>query len=216
MVNAVTDWLDDRLGVREFWRKQAAHPVGKHVNYLYCFGGLTFFFFAMQVLTGALLAVYYVPTPAEAHASVEYIQTEVSYGWLIRGLHHWGSSGMVVMIGIHMLRVFFTGAYKPPRELNWVIGVVLLAVTLVFSFTGYLLPWDQKAYWATQVGTAIVGVAPVVGEFILRVVRGGAELSGVTLSRFFAIHVLILPGVTVLFMLAHFIMIRKQGISGPL
>ncbi len=216
MINSVTDWLDDRLGVKEFWQKQAAHPVGKHVNFLYCFGGLTAFFFAMQVVTGILLAVYYVPTPAEAHASVDYIQNEVSYGWLIRGMHHWGSSGMVVMIGFHMLRVFFTGAYKPPREMNWVIGVLLLALTLGFSFTGYLLPWDQKAYWATVVGTKMAETPPVIGEFLLRFVRGGADLSGVTLARFFALHVMMLPVMIMGLMGIHFLIIRKQGISGPL
>lgn len=216
MIDTVGNFLDDRFGIKEFLRKQGEHPVGRHVNFFYCFGGLTAFFFALQVLTGALLAVYYVPSPAEAHASVEYIQKEVAYGWLIRGLHHWGSSGMVVMIGIHMLRVFFTGAYKPPRELNWVVGVALLGLTLGFSFTGYLLPWDQKAYWATVVGTKITETPPLIGGFLLHFVRGGADLSGVTLVRFFAIHVMILPMTIVALMLGHFIMIRKQGISGPL
>lgn len=216
MISSTVDWLDDRLGVREFLDKQAGRRVGKHVNFFYCLGGLTFFFFLLQVLTGMLLALYYVASPSEAHASVEYVQKEVSFGWLVRGLHYWGANGMVVMAGAHMLRVFFTGSYKPPRELNWVAGVLLLAVTLAFSFTGYLLPWDQKAYWATQLGTSLIGSVPLIGEFLLRLVRGGAEVSGVTLARFYAAHSLILPVVTLVLLGAHFLMVRRQGISGPL
>ena len=137
-------------------------------------------------------------------------------GSILRGVHHWSANLMVVTIFLHMLRVFIYGAYKQPRELNWITGVMLFSLVMAFSFTGYLLPWDQKAYWATQVGTSIMGTVPVVGEYALKITRGGVNLGALTLARFYALHVIFLPIVTVSLLIGHFLMIRRQGIATPL
>ena len=163
-----------------------------------------------------MLAFYYKPTPAEAYASILFIENEVLLGSAFRMIHHWSANGMIVMAFAHMLRVFIMGAYKPPRELNWISGVLLLVMTLAFGFTGYLLPWDQRAYWATTVGTEIGGSIPIIGELVLVFLRGGWNITSLTLSRFFAGHILILPLVTVTSMVLHFLMIRKQGVMKPL
>jgi menaquinol-cytochrome c reductase cytochrome b subunit len=141
---------------------------------------------------------------------------EVPFGYLVRGVHYWSANLMMVTLFIHMLRVFLYGAYKRPREINWITGVFLLCLVLAFGFTGYLLPWDQKAYWATKVGTSLMGTFPVVGEFVLKLTRGGQNLGALTLTRFYALHVLFLPITTLIFLTGHFVMIRKQGISTPL
>jgi ubiquinol-cytochrome c reductase cytochrome b subunit len=161
------------------------------------------------------LAVYYAPTPDHAYDSVRFIETQVTFGAFVRGLHHWGASGMVVAIGLHMLQVFLYGAYKPPRELMWMVGVVLFLLVMAFAFTGYLLPWDQTAYWATQVGINMVGTVPLVGDFLVRVLRGGETLGALTLSRFFAVHVLFLPALTVACIALHLFILRRVGPAGP-
>jgi len=161
------------------------------------------------------LMLYYVPSPDHAYESVQYITNTVRFGALIRGIHHWTATLLVVMVVLHMLRVFFHGAYKAPRELNWIAGVCLLLMIMGFGFTGYLLPWDQKAYWATAVGTNIAGTVPIVGPFILKLMRGGTNIGAVTLVRFYQIHVALLPTITIVFLAAHFFMIRKQGINRP-
>lgn len=212
---SVYDWLDKRLDLRPSIEKITNHPVPVWVNWLYCFGGITFFLFVLQVITGMFLMLYYVPSPDHAYDSVQYITKTVRFGSLIRGMHHWTSSLLIVMVVLHMLRVFLHGAYKAPRELNWIAGVCLFLMMMGFGFTGYLLPWDQKAYWATAVGTNIAGTVPVVGPFILKLVRGGTDLGAVTLVRFFQIHVALLPAITIVFLVAHFFMIRKQGINRP-
>jgi quinol-cytochrome oxidoreductase complex cytochrome b subunit len=144
---------------------------------------------------------------------VQYITTQVSAGWLIRGLHHWGASAMVVLVGLHMLRVILHGAYKYPREVTWLTGVVLLLVTIGFGFTGYLLPWDQKAYWATTVGTRIAGATPGIGDALVRIIRGGEELTAVTLARFFGVHVWVLPAVLLTLIAVHLYLVIRIGIS---
>jgi len=154
--------------------------------------------------------------PDAAYQSVVNISTNVAFGWWIRSIHKWAATGMVILVFVHMLRVFFTTAYKRPRELNWLSGVVLLGVTMAFGFTGYLLPWDQKAYWATRVGTDIAGSTPFIGHFLLVSLRGGENITGATLGRFFTLHVLVLPVVIAVFLGAHFFMIRRHGISGKL
>ena len=216
MFAKIYDWIDERLHVKEQVRDILNHPVPKHVNWLYCFGGITFVLIVIQIVTGIFLTMYYVPSPEHAFTSVEYISKEVTYGRLIRGMHRIGSSGVVVMVIIHMLRVYFHGAYKKPRELNWVAGIGLLLIIFGFGFTGYLLPWDQKAYWATQVGTKMAGVVPFAGDFILRALRGGSELGAVTLTRFYFLHIWLLPSVLFGLLAAHVFMIRKQGVSGPM
>ncbi len=159
----------------------------------YYFGGIALFLFGVQVVTGTLLALYYSPTPEAAYKSVQSITSDVSFGWLIRSIHHWAANLMILFVALHLGRVFFQAAYKYPRELTWVIGIGLLLVTLGFGFTGYLLPWDQRAYWATVVGTEIAGGVPLVGDQLLLLLRGGPDVTGATMSRFFGIHVLVLP-----------------------
>ncbi len=189
-------------------------PVPGWINYFYCFGGITFTLFIMQILTGLLLSVHYTPSEAEAYRSIQHLHLSVPFGHLLRSLHHWAANLMVVMVTLHMLRVFITGSYKNPRELNWVAGAVLFLMTLGFGFTGYLLPWDQKAYWATVVGTNMLGSIPLIGPALAAFVRGGAEVTGQTLLRFYSMHLLWFPIVTVLFLWVHFHILRRLGISG--
>ncbi|MEW5944595.1 MAG: cytochrome b N-terminal domain-containing protein [bacterium] len=208
--------IDRRLEFKDAINKALKHPVPKHVNWTYCFGGMTFLLFLIQALTGVLLTLYYQPSTTDAYESVKYIMNDVKFGWLIRSVHRWGAELMVLMLFLHMMRVYFNGAYKHPRELNWIAGVCLFALTMGFGFTGYLLPWDQKAYWGTTVGSNMPSEAPVVGEFIKLFLRGGLEVSGKTLSRFYSMHVVILPMLLTFFLMAHFGMIRRQGISKPM
>ncbi len=213
----ISAWLEDRYQLTTFLKPILSKPVPDwQRRWWYCLGGLTFFFFIIQGITGIMLAFYYQPTPADAYASIQFIENEVLLGSAVRMIHHWSANGMIVLACAHMLRVFIMGAYKRPRELNWVSGVVLLTMTLVFGFTGYLLPWDQRAYWATTVGTEIAGSIPVIGDLALIFLRAGWSITNLTLSRFFALHVLILPLITITSMGLHFIMVRKQGIMKPL
>ncbi len=212
MASQIGNWLDERLGWRSVWDVIFLRQIPK-VNWLYTLGSATLFVSLNQLITGILLTIYYVPTPDHAYDSVMYITTQVPAGWLIRGLHHWGASAMVVLAVMHMIRVILYGAYKYPREITWFSGVALLLVTLGFGFTGYLLPWDQKAFWATTVGTEIAGVAPLIGQAILRILRGGSELSAVTLARFFGVHVWVLPATLTLLLLLHLYLVIRHGIS---
>jgi quinol-cytochrome oxidoreductase complex cytochrome b subunit len=206
------NWLDERMGWRAVWEAIFLRKVPK-VNWFYTLGSATLFVAVNQAVTGILLTIYYVPTPDHAYDSVQYITTQVAGGWLIRGLHHWGASVMVVLVVLHMLRVIIYGAYKYPREVTWMTGVVLLLVVIGFGFTGYLLPWDQKSYWATTVGTRIAGVVPFLGDWILRIMRGGNDLSAVTLARFFGAHVWVLPATLLLLVGTHLFLVIRNGIS---
>jgi quinol-cytochrome oxidoreductase complex cytochrome b subunit len=208
------NWLDERLSWRQVWQAIFLRKIPK-VNWAYTLGSASLFIALLQIFTGILLTIYYVPTPDHAYDSVQYITTQVPAGWLVRGLHHWGASAMVVLTGLHMLRVILYGAYKFPREVTWFSGVFLLLVVISFGFTGYLLPWDQKAYWATTVGTRIAGVAPVIGDSILRVMRGGDELTAVTLARFFGVHVWVLPVLLITLVGIHMYLVIRLGISAP-
>jgi len=211
------EWVDERYQVVEPTKKILSKPVPAFATrWWYCLGGITFTLFLIQGLTGIMLAFYYKPTPQDAYASIQFIENHVTFGASIRAIHHWAANGMVVMVVAHMLRVFITGAFKPPRELNWMSGVLLFILTLGFGFTGYLLPWDQRAFWATTVGSEIAGGIPVIGDLALVFLRGGWDVGAITLSRFFAVHVLVLPIATLTFLGAHFIMIRRQGIAQPL
>ncbi len=212
MLAKVGDWFDERFGWRRVWEAIFLRKIPK-VNWFYTLGSATLFVAVNQIVTGILLTIYYVPTPDHAYDSVQFITTEVPAGWLIRGLHHWGASAMMVLVVLHMLRVILYGAYKYPREFTWMTGVVLLLVSVGFGFTGYLLPWDQKAYWATTVGTRIAGTAPVVGDTILRIMRGGDELSAVTLARFFGVHVWVLPLTLLILIAVHLYLIIRIGIT---
>ena len=210
-------WADERLEMHEILKKDVLDkPIPKGLNISYCFGGITFFLFVMLAVTGYFMTLYYVPSPEQAYDAVDYLTYEVPLGYVIRGVHHWSANLMIVTISIHMIRVFVYGAYKNPREINWMTGVCLFCLVMAFGFTGYLLPWDQKAYWATKVGTSIMGSVPVVGEYTLRLMRGGSNLGALTMTRFYSLHVLFLPAATFIFLVGHFVMIRKQGISKPL
>lgn len=212
MASRVGNWLDERIGWRSIWETIFIRKVPK-VNWFYTLGSATLFVAVNQMITGILLTIYYVPTPDQAYDSVQYITTQVQAGWLIRGLHHWGASAMVLLTVLHMLRVIFYGAYKFPREVTWFTGVGLLVLVLGFGFTGYLLPWDQKAYWATTVGTRIAEVTPLVGDWILRIMRGGEELTAVTLARFYGVHVWFLPAALLALLGIHLYLVIRIGIS---
>ena len=210
-------WVDERYELSPILSKLAAKPVPRFaMKWWYCLGGITAFLFVTQGITGIMLAFYYKPTASEAYNSILFIENEVRFGAAIRMIHHWAANGMIVMCIAHMLRVFIMGAYKKPRELNWVSGVLLLFLTLLFGFTGYLLPWDQRAYWATTVGTDIGGALPAIGNLILVFLRVGWDVSEATLGRFYGLHIIVTPLLTVLFMGAHFMMIRKLGVQRPL
>ena len=206
-------FLNERLPLAEF----SAHlrkPLPKHVNLLFSLGSLAMFLLLLQAATGAFLALYYSPSPEHAHNAVTYISEEVPFGAFVRGLHHWGASVMVIIVFLHLLRVVLYSSYKAPRELTWIVGVLLLLVVLGFGFTGYLLPWDEKAYWATVVSVEIASTAPVLGDFVAKVMRGGAEIGAVTLSRFYALHTIWLPWLAFGLVGVHLFLVRYYGSSG--
>jgi ubiquinol-cytochrome c reductase cytochrome b subunit len=206
-------FLNDRLpldGMMAHLRK----PLPKHINLLFSLGSLAMFLLLLQAATGAFLALSYSPSPDHAHNAVKYITQEVPFGSFVRGLHHWGASAMVIIVFLHLLRVVYYGSYKAPRELTWVFGVFLLLIVLGFGFTGYLLPWDEKAYWATVVGVKISGTAPVLGDLVAKVLRGGTEIGAVTLSRFYALHTIWLPWLAFGLVGVHLFLVRFYGSSG--
>jgi quinol-cytochrome oxidoreductase complex cytochrome b subunit len=205
-------WLDERLGLKTIYDTVLDRKVPK-VNWWFTLGSASLFLFLLQGITGIMLTIYYVPSPDHAYDSIQYIMTGVSYGWLIRGIHHWGASLMVLIVFFHMLRTYFFGAYKYPREFTWVTGVLLLLLTLGMGFTGYLLPWNQRAYWATTVATSIAGTVPFIGNFINQVLRGGGDLSAVTLARFFSVHIWWFPAMIAGLIGVHLYMVIRLGIS---
>lgn len=209
-------YLDRRYRLREPLEYQLNKRIPAHLNWTNCFGGITFVCFSLQALTGILLAFYYKPTMAEAYTSVLRIMEEVPFGAFVRGLHAWTANVMIFMAMLHMLKVFFISAYRPPREFTWVSGVLLFFVSVFFGFSGYLLPMNQLAYWATTVGAEIAGAFPLVGEYARLFLLGGGKIGGETLTRFYALHVLVLPAAIIVLLAAHFSMIRRQGISEPL
>lgn len=205
-------WLDERIGFDGLYKSllDRPEPLGNWWNTL---GSASLFLFVIQVATGIFLTTYYTPSPDHAYDSINYIMNGVAFGWLIRGIHHWGATLMVIVVFVHLLRVFTTASFKYPRELTWLIGVLLLLLTLGMGFTGYLLPWNQKAYWATTVGTQIAGTVPFVGDFILKALRGGPELSALTLQRFFAAHIWMLPVLLTALIGIHLFLIMRHGES---
>jgi quinol-cytochrome oxidoreductase complex cytochrome b subunit len=212
MAARVLRWLDDRLGLTGIYRTVLDRKVPK-VNWAFTLGSATMFLVVLQVVTGVFLTVYYVPHPDQAYDSINYIMNDVAFGWLIRGLHHWGATLMVIAVVLHMLRTFVYASYKYPREVTWVTGVLLLLVTLGMGFTGYLLPWNQRAYWATTVGTSIAGTVPFVGPIIEQALRGGTELSTLTLTRFFSAHIWMLPAALLGLLGVHVYLVIRLGIS---
>jgi len=214
----LADRLDERLGTRAIGQALFARkiPLAQGwISWVYTLGSVILFLFILQAVTGIALAMNYAPTPDHAYDAVEYISLQAPAGAFVRGLHHWGASAMVVAVVLHLLAVFYTGGYKYPRELTWVTGVFLLAVVLFFGFTGYLLPWNEKAYWATVVGTDLTSEAPFAGPALARLLRGSGDVGPQTLTRFYALHVLILPAMLLTFVAGHLFMVVRQGISDP-
>jgi cytochrome b6 len=209
-------WFDERLDIQALDDDISSKYVPPHVNIFYCLGGVTLVCFLIQFATGFAMTFYYKPTVAEAFTSVQYIMTDVSFGWLIRSIHRWSASMMVLMMILHVFRVYLTGGFKKPRELTWITGVILGVITVSFGVTGYSLPWDQVGYWAVNIVSGVPEAIPVVGSTIVELMRGGTGVGQSTLSRFYSLHTFVLPWLIAVFMLAHFLMIRKQGISGPL
>lgn len=210
-------WFDERFeldSLVEYMRGKVV-PVHSHSMFYY-FGGISLFLFIVQALTGILLLMYYRPGADSAYESVRFIISNVEFGWLIRSLHSWSANLMVLAVFIHMFSVYFTSAYRRPRELTWLSGMGLLGLTLSFGFSGYLLPWNELSYFATRVGTGMAGAVPIIGEQLLIIMRGGEEVTGATIGRFFGLHVAILPGITTLVLSGHLLFLQRQGMSEPL
>lgn len=209
------DWLDLRLGWWGFVRKNLDEPMPPGVGWWQTLGNLILTLLVFQFVTGVALAMYFSPSPDHAHQSVKYVMEGVWMGAFVRGIHHWGASLLITAVTLHLLRVFFWGSYKKPRELTWVVGVLIFQVMIGFSFTGYLLPWDQKAYWATVVGTRIASTVPLIGEQLMALLRGGSEVGALTLTRFYAIHIMVLPVALLGLTGLHLYLVRRLHISGP-
>lgn len=193
--------------------KQVHKRLPPHTGWLHVFGSISLLLFISQTITGILLLIYYRPTPEAAHASIKYITAEVNFGWLYRQIHAWGASLMILAVVLHMIRTFFSGAYKKPREFTWVTGVIIFVVTITFGFTGYLLPWNQIAFWATTVGTESANKVPVIGAWLQYFLRGGDAVTGETLSRFFVVHVIILPWVLTGLLAVHLFLMRLNNLA---
>lgn len=216
MNSRLGQWLHDRLGLDTF-QQLAEHktvPVHRH-TFWYYWGGMTLFLFGIQVCTGILLLLYYRASADEAYESVRFLMTDVSFGWLIRSVHSWSANLMVGAAMVHMFSVFLLKAYRGPREMTWLSGMVLLGLTFAFGFSGYLLPWNQLAFFATKVGTDITGAVPFVGHFLVRFLRGGDQITGGTLTRFFGFHVAVLPAITTLLVGLHVYLVQRHGMSVP-
>ncbi len=216
MFNFIRNWLDERFGWDQLMAPLRHKKVPLHrFSALYFLGGITLFLFGIQVVTGILLLLYYRPSANEAFESVQYIMTRVQFGWLIRSIHSWSANLMIFTAFAHMFSVAFLRAYRKPRELTWVSGMLLLFLVLGFGFSGYLLPWNTLAFFATKVGTEITGQVPLIGHQMLVFLRGGEEVTGATLTRFFGFHVALLPGIATALLLLHIALIQRLGMSAP-
>ena len=213
MRRRIAAFFESRLPLRDV-ANHLKKPLPKHINWLFSLGSMATFLLILQAVTGAFLALYYSPSPDHAYDAVNYISQEVPFGGFVRGLHHWGSSALVILVFLHLLRVVLYGSYKAPRELTWIVGVILFLVVLGFGFTGYLLPWDQKAYWATMVGVEIAGTVPLVGNFVANILRGGEEVGAVTLTRFYTLHTIWLPWLVFMLVGLHLLFVRYFGSAG--
>jgi menaquinol-cytochrome c reductase cytochrome b subunit len=211
----VLAWVDQRTAASGFLTGMLFRKVPKGTNWFYTLGSATLFAFIVQAVTGVFLAMFYTPSATQAYSSISHINNEVPLGALVHGMHKWGASVMVILVFLHMSRTFFFGAYKYPRELNWVIGVVLLILTMTMAFTGYLLPFDQRSFWASIVGININGTGPVVGPYLSDFLRAGPELGATTLARFYAIHMLLVPGAIIALIGAHLYLVVKLGTTAP-
>jgi menaquinol-cytochrome c reductase cytochrome b subunit len=208
-------WVEERTGLSPFLRGFLYRKVPKGTNWFYTLGSATMFAFLSQAVTGVFLAMYYEPDPARAYTSASHITDDVFLGELVRGMHKWGATVMIILIFLHMGRTFFFGAYKYPRELNWIIGVVLLVLTLAMGLTGYLLPFDQRSFWATVVAVNINASGPIMGPYLADFLRAGAEFGPTTISRFYALHMLAIPGLIAALIGAHLYLVAKLGTTAP-
>jgi quinol---cytochrome c reductase cytochrome b subunit, bacillus type len=211
----VLGWLDERTGASPFLRGILFRKVPKGTNWYYTLGSATLFAFLSQAVTGVFLAMYYEPDPSRAYTSASHITNDVFLGELVRGMHKWGSTVMIILIFLHMGRTFVFGAYKYPRELNWIIGVVLLVLTLTMGLTGYLLPFDQRSFWATVVAVNLNSSGPVIGPYLADFLRAGAEFGPTTISRFYALHMLAIPGLIAALIGAHLYLVVRLGTTAP-
>jgi menaquinol-cytochrome c reductase cytochrome b subunit len=209
------DWLEERSGLVGGIKYFLFRKVPGDTSWWHTLGSATLTAFLVQLVTGVILAMYYKPSPAEAHSSIDHITNDLTLGWLVRGMHRWGASVFIILMFMHMGRVFLFGAYKYPRELNWIVGVLLLATGLFEGLTGYLLPFDQTAYWATVVAVNINGTAPFLGPYIASVLRGGAEIGPDTLARFYSLHMLLVPGALMGLIGLHLYLIVRLGVTSP-
>src|SRR6266699_6165233 len=210
------NWLDERLSISTLTAMAQRKEVPVHRQTIwYYFGGMTVFLFSVQVVTGILLLLYYRPSSENAFESIQFIMTEVKFGWLIRSIHSWSANLMIATLFIHMFSVYFLRAYREPRELTWISGVLLLFIVICFGFSGYLLPWNKLVFFATKVGTEIAGVFPIVGKPMLRFLRGGDDVTGATLTRFFGFHVAVLPAAATVLIGIHVLLVQMHGMSVP-
>lgn len=223
----LVNWILTSAGLKEIWEHQVMKGVPRHArNPLWCLGGVTLVAFIVQVMSGTFLATYYVPSVDHAWDSIRYIEQAVPFGYIIRNIHRWTANIMVITLVLHAMRVYFTKAYRKPRELNWMVGVTLFFMTIGIAFTGYILPWDQRAYWAATVGTNMITALsgmPLIGSFLLPITQfarevfiGGGEIGPSTLTRFYGFHILIFPLSIMMLLLTHFYLVRKHGIADPL
>jgi len=211
----VVGWLDERSGISPILRANLYRKVPKGTNWFYTLGSATLFAFVSQAVTGVFLAMYYEPDTSRAYESAAHITNEVFLGELVRGMHRWGSTVMIILIFLHMARTFVFGAYKYPREIQWLIGVVLLVLTLAMGLTGYLLPFDQRSFWATTVAVNLNASAPILGPYIADFMRGGSEFGAASLARFYALHMLLIPGLIAALIGAHLYLVAKLGTTAP-
>ncbi|HPR62930.1 MAG TPA: cytochrome bc complex cytochrome b subunit [Thermoanaerobaculia bacterium] len=217
MIQRLLTWLEDRVDLSSIKHLIQEKTVPRHrMTGFYFFGGVALFFFIVQIISGILLLFYYRPTSEEAFESVKFIMTQVPFGWLVRSIHSWSANLMILSLFLHMFSTFFMRAYRKPREITWITGFLLLGLSMGFGFTGYLLPWNKLAFFATRVGTDMVSVVPLIGEWLLRVLRGGEDVTGATLTRFFGIHVTILPMIVFALLGIHLVLIQQQGMSVPI
>jgi menaquinol-cytochrome c reductase cytochrome b subunit len=215
MVQYPLDWLEERSGLVGGTKYFLFRKVPGDTNFLHTLGSATLTAFLVQVVTGVILAMYYKPDPNSAYESIRYITNDVTLGWLVRGMHRWGASVFIILLFLHMGRVFLFGAYKYPRELNWIVGVLLLVLGMLMGFTGYLLPWDQTAYWATVVGINLNGTGPFIGPFLADFLQGGASIGPETLPRWYSLHMLVLPGAIFALIGLHLYLVVRLGVSSP-
>ncbi len=214
-VNFPLDWLEERSGLVGGVKYFLLRKVPGDTNWMQTLGSATLTAFIVQAVTGVILAMYYQPTPKGAYSSIQNITDHVTMGWLVRGMHKWGASVFIILMFLHMGRVFLFGAYKYPRELNWIVGVLLLAMGMMEGFTGYLLPWDQTAYWASVVGINLNGTAPFLGPWLAQFLRGGQEIGADTLTRFYSLHMLVLPAAIGGLIGLHLYLIIRLGVTSP-